>query len=95
MASINEHTGDSIQTKTVTEKYRDNYDLIFGKKDKKEDAAQQKSLILSSLHHLREQNAMLREENAELSEQYETVLNNLEKLENLLIDLKKQIYGTD
>ena len=35
MVAKNEITGDSIQTKGVTDKYRDNYDLIFRKK--KED----------------------------------------------------------
>ena len=32
MASINDITGDSIQTKATTKDYRDNYDRIFGKK---------------------------------------------------------------
>lgn len=31
MAAINDVTGDSIQTKKVTDQYRDNYDLIFRK----------------------------------------------------------------
>lgn len=35
MAAKNDITGDSIQTRGVTDKYRDNYDLIFRKK--KED----------------------------------------------------------
>ena len=35
MVAKNEITGDSIQTKGVTNNYRDNYDLIFRKK--KED----------------------------------------------------------
>lgn len=34
----NEHTGDSIQTRGVSDKYRDNYDLIFGKKKKQHEA---------------------------------------------------------
>jgi hypothetical protein len=34
--AVNDVTGDSIITKSSTEKYRDNYDRIFGnKKDKK------------------------------------------------------------
>ena len=33
MVARNDITGDSIQTKTVTNNYRDNYDLIWGKKD--------------------------------------------------------------
>ncbi len=37
MVARNDITGDSIQTKEVTDAYRDNYDKIFGKK-KKTDA---------------------------------------------------------
>ena len=33
MVARNDITGDSIQTKSVTENYRNNYDLIWGKKD--------------------------------------------------------------
>ena len=33
-ASKNAITGDAIQTKQITEQYRNNYDLIFGKKVK-------------------------------------------------------------
>lgn len=36
MATTNDITGDSIQTGVVTNAYRDNYDLIFGKKSPKE-----------------------------------------------------------
>ena len=36
MVARNDITGDPIQTKGVTDKYRNNYDLIFGKKKKKE-----------------------------------------------------------
>jgi hypothetical protein len=32
MVAKNDITGDSIKTKGVTNNYRDNYDLIFGKK---------------------------------------------------------------
>ena len=32
MSSVNEHTGDSIQTKAPSQSYRDNYDAIFRKK---------------------------------------------------------------
>ncbi|MFZ9156412.1 MAG: hypothetical protein ACO22A_08690 [Schleiferiaceae bacterium] len=32
MATRNDITGDAIQTKGVTDAYRDNYDLIWGKK---------------------------------------------------------------
>lgn len=31
--AVNDITGDSIQTKSSTELYRDNYDRIFGKKN--------------------------------------------------------------
>lgn len=33
MATKNDITGDLIQTRTVTQTYRDNYDLIFGNKN--------------------------------------------------------------
>lgn len=36
MAAKNDITGDSIQTRTVSDSYRNNYDLIFGKKKKEE-----------------------------------------------------------
>ena len=39
MAAKNDITGDSIQTRTVTDTYRNNYDLIFGKKKKQNDDA--------------------------------------------------------
>lgn len=32
MVAKNDITGDSIQSRTVSNTYRDNYDLIFGKK---------------------------------------------------------------
>ena len=35
MATKNDITGDSIQTRGTSEAYRSNYDLIFGKKNKK------------------------------------------------------------
>ena len=34
MAAKNDITGDSIQTRGVSDAYRNNYDLIFGKKTK-------------------------------------------------------------
>ena len=34
MVARNDITGDAIQTKGVSNAYRDNYDLIFGKKKK-------------------------------------------------------------
>lgn len=36
MTTMNDVTGDSIRSKAQSKKYRDNYDLIFGKKKKKE-----------------------------------------------------------
>ena len=36
MVARNDITGDAIQTRGVSDAYRDNYDLIFGKKKKKE-----------------------------------------------------------
>ena len=36
MASRNDITGDRIATKTASDAYRNNYDLIFGRKDKKQ-----------------------------------------------------------
>lgn len=36
MVARNDITGDTIQTKGVTDAYRDNYDKIFGKKKKTE-----------------------------------------------------------
>jgi len=34
MTAKNEHTGDSIISKAQSDAYRDNYDRIFGKKQK-------------------------------------------------------------
>jgi hypothetical protein len=36
MATTNDITGDSIQTGIVTDEYRNNYDIIWGKKTPKE-----------------------------------------------------------
>ena len=36
MAARNDITGDAIKTKAASQKYYDNYDAIFGKKDKNE-----------------------------------------------------------
>lgn len=35
MTTRNDITGDELRSKTPTEKYRDNYDKIFGNKDQK------------------------------------------------------------
>ena len=37
MATRNDITGDSIQTKTSSQAYRDNWDAIFGKKKEQTD----------------------------------------------------------
>lgn len=37
MTAFNDVTGDPLRTKVASEKFRNNYDLIFGKKDKKEE----------------------------------------------------------
>ena len=37
MATRNEHTGDSIRSRSPSKKYDDNYDRIFGKKKDKEE----------------------------------------------------------
>lgn len=37
MAAKNDITGDSIQTRGTSQKYLDNYDLIFRKKSKNSD----------------------------------------------------------
>lgn len=37
MAAKNDITGDSIQTRTVSDTYRNNYDLIFRKKTANDD----------------------------------------------------------
>ena len=44
MAAINDITGDAIQTRKSSEAYRNNYDLIFGKKKstKESDLANKK-----------------------------------------------------
>ncbi len=34
----NDVTGDALRSRPTTEKYRDNWDLIFGKKPKQSDA---------------------------------------------------------
>lgn len=38
MAAHNEHTGDAIQTRTITDAYREGFDRVFGKKKKDEPA---------------------------------------------------------
>ena len=35
MATYNEHTGDTLTSGSASEDYRNNYDAIFGKKERK------------------------------------------------------------
>lgn len=46
MAAVNDITGDSIQTRGVSEAYRSNYDLIFGKKKKNVDTEDEVCLTI-------------------------------------------------
>ena len=43
MATKNDVTGDSIQTKMTSDLYRQNWEKIFGKKDKKKKHGQRRS----------------------------------------------------
>jgi hypothetical protein len=36
MTTRNDITGDEIKTKEITDKYRENFDLIFGKSEQKQ-----------------------------------------------------------
>lgn len=47
MATTNPITGDSIQTKTVSDAYRNNYDAIFGKSKQKSDFEKSQLEIVS------------------------------------------------
>lgn len=42
MAAKNDVTGDLLVSKTSTQKYRDNYDKIFGKKKDKKEVKEEK-----------------------------------------------------
>lgn len=44
MVAHNEHTGDLLRSKAASETYRNNYDLIFGKKDKPTPEAQENTV---------------------------------------------------
>jgi len=48
MATKNDITGDSIQSKGPSKEYSDNWDKIFGKKKKKKDAKENKKIINTS-----------------------------------------------
>ena len=43
MAAKNDITGDSIQTRSISDVYRNNYDLIFGKKKKVDNTGTDKN----------------------------------------------------
>ena len=43
MAAKNDITGDSIQTRGISDAYRNNYDLIFGKKKKVDNTGTDKN----------------------------------------------------
>lgn len=43
MATKNDVTGDTIQTKLASDAYRQNWEKIFGKKDKKKKDEQRRS----------------------------------------------------
>ena len=49
MVSKNDITGDSIQTKGTSENYRNNYDLIFRKKQKEDNTGIDKNKLEDSL----------------------------------------------
>jgi hypothetical protein len=45
MVSKNDITGDKIQSKTLSKQGRDNWDNIFGKKDKKVESSKKEKVI--------------------------------------------------
>ena len=45
MVSRNDITGDAIQSKTLSKQGRDNWDKIFGKKDKKVESSKKEKVI--------------------------------------------------
>jgi len=45
MVSKNDITGDAIQSKTLSKQGRDNWDKIFGKKDKKVESSKKEKVI--------------------------------------------------
>ena len=62
MVAKNDITGDSIQTKTVSQTYRDNYDLIFRKNKQQEtidndfqDILTTEECVLAALDKINEQ----------------------------------------
>ena len=46
MATTNDITGDALVSKPATERFRDNYDLIFSGTKKKKKNASEKSKVL-------------------------------------------------
>jgi bacterioferritin (cytochrome b1) len=51
MVAKNDITGDSIQTKGVTNAYRDNYDIIFNKKKKTDAEKFDEQVIMKEEHY--------------------------------------------
>ena len=51
MVARNDITGDSIQTKGVTDAYRDNYDIIFNKKKKTDAEKFDEQVIMKEEHY--------------------------------------------
>ncbi len=51
MVAKNDITGDSIQTKGVTDDYRKNYDTIFGKKKKTDAEKFDEQVIMKEEHY--------------------------------------------
>jgi DNA/RNA endonuclease YhcR with UshA esterase domain len=51
MVAKNDITGDSIQTKGVTDAYRDNYDIIFNKKKKTDAEKFDEQVIMKEEHY--------------------------------------------
>lgn len=54
MVARNDITGDNIQTKGVSNAYRDNYDLAFGKKKKTEGEKQAEAFLKDEYYDLEE-----------------------------------------
>lgn len=60
MVAKNDITGDAIKTKASTKAYEDNYDRIFGKKEKKspddyQDILSTEDCVLAALENIDEQ----------------------------------------
>jgi hypothetical protein len=51
MVARNDITGDTIQTKGVTDAYRDNYELAFGKKKKTDAEKFDEQVVMRNEHY--------------------------------------------